>query len=802
MVYLVSRNRTLFKSELYKTISFKEAFTILLPLKEVQIDSETKGLDCHTKELLTLQLGCTENQIVFDWTTLTTNEKKQLKEYIESERLFIGHNLMFDLTFLYKHDIWPNHIYDTMIAEQLIFLGYPRVLTADLVNELGIEFPGYEYIVPDQINGVSKEPYWELSYSLKATAKRRINVDIDKTVRGKIINEGLTEDVVLYAGGDVMWLEKIKDAQEIELEKQDISKAMIFECEFIKSLAYVKYCGVKLDVVKWTEKMNKDQADLKKALEELNKFVCDLDKQEYIYRYATSKKEKERIVSLGFKRFPEKDTEFECWRYKIKGMFAHFNCQASLFEEYDDIGLKCDINWSSSKQVIKLFELLGIQVKTFDKKTKREKKSIEEKLIAPQEKDFPIISVFLRYQAASKVVSTYGQNWLNAINPVTGRLHVELHSIGTDTSRVSSGGGPYKLNQQNLPNDSITRSCFVAEPGNKWISCDYQSQESRIIASVSNDKAMIDLFENGCGDVHSLVAYMSYPDIIPRETKIEDIKSLYHAQRQDAKGIEFAVNYGGDANTIATNKGIPIKEAEKIYSDFMKGFPGVHNYQEYCRKNVMQTGYIIMNNVLRHRAHIFDAEWLFKMQEKFQEPGFWQYYNEMKKTSPSCDTVQSVKRYFKRKSESEKQAINYRIQNRGACAFKLSAIKLFNWIKANNYQNIIKICVVAHDEFNLECPENMAEEVAKILVKCMIAGGKPFCPNVFLGADISRHHICIKDYYFNGDLIMKEGDTIAVIGEKIYHNLRTGKKYLKKELPKDHYNALSSEGPLPTYWIH
>lgn len=436
MVYLVSRNRTLFKSELYKTISFKEAFTILLPLKEVQIDSETKGLDCHTKELLTLQLGCTENQIVFDWTTLTTDEKKQLKEYIESERLFIGHNLMFDLTFLYKYDIWPNHIYDTMIAEQLIFLGYPRVLTADLVNELGIEFPGYEYIVPDQINGVSKEPYWELSYSLKATAKRRINVDIDKTVRGKIINEGLTEDVVLYAGGDVMWLEKIKDAQEIELEKQDISKAMIFECEFIKSLAYVKYCGVKLDAVKWTEKMNKDQADLKKALEELDKFVCDLDKQEYIYRYATSKKEKERIVSLGFERFPEKDTEFECWRYKIKGMFAHFNCQASLFEEYDDIGLKCDINWSSSKQVIKLFELLGIQVKTFDKKTKREKKSIEEKLIAPQEKDFPIISVFLRYQAASKVVSTYGQNWLNAINPVTKRIHVELHSIGTDTGKI------------------------------------------------------------------------------------------------------------------------------------------------------------------------------------------------------------------------------------------------------------------------------------------------------------------------------------------------------------------------------
>ena len=42
-----------------------------------------------------------------------------------------------------------------------------------------------------------------------------------------------------------------------------------------------------------------------------------------------------------------------------------------------------------------------------------------------------------------------------------------------------------------------------------------------------------------------------------------------------------------------------------------------------------------------------------------------------------------------------------------------------------------------HDELNLECPESMKDEVADVLVKCMIAGGKPFCPNVFLGADVS-----------------------------------------------------------------
>lgn len=142
------------------------------------------------------------------------------------------------------------------------------------------------------------------------------------------------------------------------------------------------------------------------------------------------------------------------------------------------------------------------------------------------------------------------------------------------------------------------------------------------------------------------------------------------------------------------------------------------------------------------------------------------------------------------------------IQNRGACAFKLSAIKLFNWIKSSNYQDIVKICIVAHDEFNLECPKEIGEEAAKVLVDCMVAGGKPFCPNVFLGADVSRHNICTEDYSYNGELIMKKGDVIAVIGDKVYHNLRTDKKYNKKDLPKEHYNYLSSEGPLPTYWIH
>lgn len=749
MIYLVSQNRGLFSPEKYKQIEFSEALEILLPLKIVQFDTETMGLDPHTKELLTVQLGNKENQVVFDWTTLGVLEKRILKDYFESDRVFLGWNLMFDLGFLYVNDIWPKHIWDGMIAEKLIFLGFPPVLSVELYNELQLP----DYTPAYDRDGILR--YYELSYSLKAAAERRCKINIDKTVRGKIIDEGLTEEVIVYAAGDIMWLEDIKEEQDKELDRQDLQKAMAFECEFIKSLAYAKHCGVHLDANKWVEKMERDLSRLKKAEDALNKWVVDWEKNkmsssvspgepiEYVDPNLIGESDSEWLLSHGYVRYPAGDkpnprfpgNRMQAYKKReSKSKYTVKDLQGNLFEGFNTEP-RCIVNWSSSKQVIPLFEELGIQVKTFDKKTKREKKSVEEKLLAPQAKDFSIIPLYLDYQGASKVVSTYGDNWLKAINPKTGRIHVELHSIGTDTARVSSGGGVYKLNLQNLPHDEETRACFTAEKGNVWISCDYSGQESAITASVSKDPKMIEILSSG-GDLHSEVAKSCWPDLLGGLTD-KEVKEKYKSYRQNAKGVEFGIFYGGDAHTLRANKGFEMKEAERIYNNFMEAFPGIKRYQDYCRRDVMAKGYILMNPVVKHRAHIFDYPVLKKTMDKMNDRSFMEYYWDMKKNSPYCDTVQEVKKFNVRKSASERQAINYRIQNRGACCFKLASIKFFNWIVQHNYQNIVKMCAPVHDEWNIECPESMKDEVADVLVKCMIAGGKPFCPNVFLGADVS-----------------------------------------------------------------
>ena len=118
--------------------------------------------------------------------------------------------------------------------------------------------------------------------------------------------------------------------------------------------------------------------------------------------------------------------------------------------------------------------------------------------------------------------------------------------MGADTTRLTSGGKDKAakieyINLLNLPANAETRACFVAEEGNKWISIDYSGQETYLMASIANDEAIIKELTEGSGDIHSLTAYMSYHEI-PRDTPIKEIKKKYHNLRQEAKGIEFAIN--------------------------------------------------------------------------------------------------------------------------------------------------------------------------------------------------------------------------------------------------------------------
>lgn len=656
MIYLVTKQQSLWTSDRYKVISAEEALELLAPLSVVELDTETMGLDPYTKELLTVQLGCAEFQVVIDCTSVDIH---LFKEYMENpQRMFLGWNIKFDLKFLYHQRIVPLRVYDGYLAEKLLWLGYPAGM-----HEM----------------------------SLKAASINYLGVDMDKSVRGKIIQTGLTEDVIVYAAGDVSYLGKIRDKQLVELEKKGLLKAIDFENEFVKCLAYIEYCGAKLDVDKWKIKMATDLNNLEKYEAELNEWV---EESEYSSKYCS------------------------------------VNIQGDLFNGFDTKP-RCHINWTSSQQVIPLFEELGLNLKVLDKKTKHYKKSVNIKVVEPQASKSPLIPIYIKYKKAAIIVNTFGQKFLNLINPVTGRIHANFNQLGTDTGRLSST----EPNLQNLPHDAQTRACFVSDKGNRWISADYSGQESYLMASMANDEAMLDELINGSGDLHSLTAKMVFQQI-PRDMPLKDIKKNFKDLRQEAKGYEFCFNYGGQDSTLIRNYGLDAKRAKEIYENYMSGFAGLKRYQDFRRIDVMRKGYILLSPITGHKAYIYDYDELKMQMEKQDDPDFWAYYREMKQENPECDTVQGVRWLARRKAESEKQSINYPIQAAGALCFKLASIKLFNWLLKNGLLFKVKYCIPVHDEINLEAPDEISEEVADILVKCMVSAGKPFCTRAHLGADV------------------------------------------------------------------
>ena len=118
---------------------------------------------------------------------------------------------------------------------------------------------------------------------------------------------------------------------------------------------------------------------------------------------------------------------------------------------------------------------------------------------------------------------------------------------------------------------------------------------------------------------------------------------------------------------MVQNNGLDPKEAKEIYTAYMKGFPGVAKYQAYCRKEVIDKGYILMNPVTGHRAHLEDWDNIWKKIRDFtRQPGWWEEYQRLKYLEPYSKEVHYLGQWNRIKSDFEKASINYRIQNRGA----------------------------------------------------------------------------------------------------------------------------------------
>ena len=759
MIYFVTGQRGLFEfpDAKYKCISVEESLRILEPLRVVGLDTETTGTEIWQGMMLTLQLGNKENQVVIDCMTINV---KQYKDYLESNRLFIIHNAKFDLRWLYKEHIVVRNVYDTYLAEKILYLGFP---------------PGI------------------ISLSLQACCDRYLNVFLDKTVRGKI-HAGMTEDVIVYAANDVVYLEDIMNSQLSIISARGQRVALDIENEFVRVLAYIEFCGIRLDPEKWKAKMTKDAERLRVAEQKLNEWVVD-----YVM-----KKNDPSLISINY------DFNNKGKPAKLADSVYVVIPAPSLFSEFDT-GPQCIINWNSSKQVIRLFEELGFDLLVKDKKTGKMKKSVESKYIELQVDKSTIAPLYLEYSAAFKVVTSFGQNFLDAINPVTQRIHPTFNQM-MDTGRLSCGsggkgkGGKTKdddiaeeedenkdtttqsndksVNIQQLPATEETRAAFIPEKGHMLIDCDYGDQEGHVFTELSGDKEWIDFYNDpNQRDGHSFVAKMCFPkDLDGIEEK--DVKKMRKDLRDLAKKARFCFNYNGQAPTMATNCNIPVDFATEIYNNYFKRFYGIAGYFKVQKRDMWNRGYILISKITGLRAYIYDYPILKGIERrKNGMEDFWDIYKSARDSGriindipPSVmqeiakrfaegkpieeiavrysykvkkagkieerfidinrETVyvSVMKHLWKRKSASDNQSCNYPSQGTAAAMTKIAGIRYFNHLVNDGLIFKVLIPNDVHDEYLIEPPTEIAEQEAKKLSECMEYAAAIFCKKVTIKA--------------------------------------------------------------------
>lgn len=759
MIYFVTGQRELFEfpDAKYKCISVEESLKILEPLRVVGLDTETTGTEIWQGKLLTLQLGNKENQVVIDCMTINV---KQYKDYLESDRLFIIHNAKFDLRWLYKEHIVVRNVYDTYLAEKILFLGFP---------------PGI------------------VSLSLQACCDRYLHIYLDKTVRGQI-HAGMTEGVIVYAANDVVHLEDIMNLQLITINARGQKVALDIENEFVRVLAYIEYCGIKLDPIKWKAKMDKDAERLRIAEQKLNDWVVD---------YVMKKGDTSNIAR-------NYDTNRRGKPAKLADNVYVVIPQPSLFAEFDT-GPQCIINWNSSKQVIRLFEELGFDLLVKDKKTGKMKKSVESKFIELQASKSSIVPLYLEYSAAFKVVTSFGQNFLDAINPVTQRIHPTFNQM-MDTGRLSCGsggkgkGGKTKdddiaeeadeskdtptqannksVNVQQLPATEETRAAFVPEKGHLLVDCDYGDQEGHVFTELSNDREWIAFYNDpDQRDGHSFVAKMCFPKDLDGVAE-KDVKKVRKDLRDLAKKARFCFNYNGQAPTMATNCNIPVDFATEIYNNYFKRFNGIASYFKVQKRDMWNRGYILISKITGLRAYIYDYPILKGIERrKNGMEDFWDIYKAARDSGrviseipPSVmqeiakrfaqgvpieeiavrysykvkkagkieerfidinrETVyvSVMKHLWKRKSASDNQSCNYPSQGTAAAMTKIAGIRYFNHLVNDGLIFKVLIPNDVHDEYLIEPPEEIAEQEAKKLSECMEYAANIFCKKVSIKA--------------------------------------------------------------------
>ena len=278
----------------------------------------------------------------------------------------------------------------------------------------------------------------------------------------------------------------------------------------------------------------------------------------------------------------------------------------------------------------------------------------------------PIIPAIMDYRMLTKLKSTYADGLIKVIGN-DGRVHTPFQNLVTATGRLSSTDP----NLQNIPVrtdlGAEIRKMFIPKPGYVLVDADYSQIELRVLSHIAQDSMMRRAFTDGM-DIHTATAAQVF------KVSSESVTPL---QRRHAKAVNFGIVYGISEFSLAEDIGVSRYEAKEYIENYLANYQGVRDYMKQVVKEAKEAGYT--QTIYGRRRYI-----------------------------PELSSSN-----FMVRQGAERIALNTPIQGTAADLIKLAMIEVDRSL-TERYPEA-KLLLQVHDELIVECPEELAKEVAELV---------------------------------------------------------------------------------------
>jgi len=302
---------------------------------------------------------------------------------------------------------------------------------------------------------------------------------------------------------------------------------------------------------------------------------------------------------------------------------------------------------------------------------------------------YPILDYIIEYRMLHNVITKFHIPMIENVDSNNeGRL--QFNALVADTARLSSskgkdGHGFLGINSHAIPRPKdntkpefsrLIRKAIKARPGFVIAKIDFSGEELRIATNLSKEPKWIKEFNEGSGDLHTLMSINIFGNIDGNN-------------RSYAKNVNFALLYGGGPGAVKRNTKLPMITCKDIVKKYFEKVPILKKWIDTQKK------FAKANKI------VYSA-----MGRPFPLP-------QMESGDPSIIAF------------GERKAINSPIQGTGADIIKTSIVRVDKLFRDKNWwPEQARLLMNVHDELVIELKKEILEEALPLICDEMTLFGR------------------------------------------------------------------------------